>query len=285
MKRILTLALTVMMAVAANALVFTDAQREALFLSDKMAHELDLTNDQYEAVFEINLDYYMSVNVAADLFGPWWNRRNADMKLVLSKWQYDKFMQLEYFYKPLLWQSDAWVFVIYTHYARTVFFFAWPPGYYTYRGGYNRLDVNIYVDRIHDKPDGPHHHHGPEPYDPHHPGGPDHHPDHHPDHPDGGPDHKPDHHPDNHPDKPDVPDHHPDNKPDKPDVPEHRPDNKPDKPDVPEHRPEKPEHPDRPTTLPDRPERPERPATLPERPARPERPNFPGGRMPRGRRR
>ena len=267
MKRILTLALTAMMAVAANALVFTDAQREALFLSDKMAHELDLTNDQYEAVFEINLDYYLSVNVAADLFGPWWNRRNADMKLVLSKWQYDKFMQLEYFYKPLLWQSDAWVFVIYTHYARTVFFFAWPPGYYTYRGGYNRLDVNIYVDRIHDKPDGPHHHHGPEPYDPHHPGGPDH----KPDHPDGGPDHKPDHHPDNHPDKPDVPDHHPDNKPDKP--------------DVPEHRPEKPEHPDRPTTLPDRPERPERPATLPERPARPERPNFPGGRMPRGRRR
>ncbi len=280
MKRILTLALTAMMAVAANALVFTDAQREALFLSDKMAHELDLTNDQYEAVFEINLDYYMSVNVAADLFGPWWNRRNADMKLVLSKWQYEKFMQLEYFYKPLLWQSDAWVFVIYTHYARTVFFFAWPPGYYTYRGGYNRLDVNIYVDRIHDKPDGPHHHHGPEPYDPHHPGGPDHKPDHHPDHPD-----KPEHRPDNKPDKPDVPEHHPDNKPDKPDAPEHRPDNKPDKPDVPEHRPDRPEHPDRPTTLPDRPERPERPATLPERPARTERPNFPGGRMPRGRRR
>ena len=283
MKRILTLALTAMMAAAANALVFTDAQREALFLSDKMAHELDLTNDQYEAVFEINLDYYMSVNVAADLFGAWWTRRNADMKLVLSKWQYEKFMQLEYFYKPLLWQSDAWVFVIYTHYARTAFFFAWPPGYYTYRGGYNRLDVNIYVDRIHDKPDGPHHHHGPEPYDPHHPGGPDHHPDHpdnHPDKPD-----VPEHHPDNKPDKPDVPEHHPDNKPDKPDVPEHRPDNKPDKPDVPEHRPEKPEHPDRPATLPDRPERPERPATLPERPARPERPNFPGGRMPRGRRR
>jgi len=61
-----------------NAMSYTAAKNEALFLSDKMAYELNLTAARYEAVYEINLDYLMSLNGHADVFGIWWDRRNAD---------------------------------------------------------------------------------------------------------------------------------------------------------------------------------------------------------------
>jgi hypothetical protein len=56
-----------------------------------MAYELNLTAAQYEAVYEINLDYLMSLNGHADVFGIWWDRRNADLRYVLNSWQYDKY--------------------------------------------------------------------------------------------------------------------------------------------------------------------------------------------------
>ena len=43
--------------------------QEALFLSDKMAYELNLSVQQYEAVYEINLDYMMALSVNDDIFG------------------------------------------------------------------------------------------------------------------------------------------------------------------------------------------------------------------------
>ena len=55
-----------------NAMSYNAAKHEALFLSDKMAYELNLTAAQYEAVYEINLDYLMSLNGHGDVFGIWW---------------------------------------------------------------------------------------------------------------------------------------------------------------------------------------------------------------------
>ena len=62
--------------------------------------------------YEINLDYLMSVNGHNDVFGTWWDRRNADLRYVLNSWQYDKYAALNYFYRPLRWngkriRSDA----------------------------------------------------------------------------------------------------------------------------------------------------------------------------------
>ena len=48
-------------AVAASAMSYSQAREQALFLTDKMAYELNLTDDQYEAAYEINLDYLLSV--------------------------------------------------------------------------------------------------------------------------------------------------------------------------------------------------------------------------------
>ena len=50
MKKIFTLAMMMAMTITANAMSYTAARNEALFLSDKMAYELNLTDAQYDAV-------------------------------------------------------------------------------------------------------------------------------------------------------------------------------------------------------------------------------------------
>ena len=60
-KLILTLIATLVLSASANAMSYEQARIQALFLTDKMAYELNLTEEQYEAAYEINLDYLMSV--------------------------------------------------------------------------------------------------------------------------------------------------------------------------------------------------------------------------------
>ena len=148
MKKMMILAMMMTIAITANAMSYERARNEALFLSDKMAYELNLTDAQYDAVYEINLDYLMSVNDRADVFGPWWDRRNADLRYVLSALQYDRFLSLNYFYRPLAWDAGVWRLHIYSHYTdRGRFFRARPSVFVSYRGGNNRLAVHFYADR------------------------------------------------------------------------------------------------------------------------------------------
>ena len=146
------LAMMMVMTVTANAMSYNAAKNEALFLSDKMAYELNLTAAQYEAVYEINLDYLMSLNGHSDVFGIWWDRRNADLRFVLNAWQYDKFMSLTYFYRPVAWKAGNWTFAVYSHYNRGHFYNAHPKVFVTYKGGNNHRDVRFYADRHMPKP-------------------------------------------------------------------------------------------------------------------------------------
>ena len=127
MKKMLVMAMMMVMTISANAMSYTAAKNEALFLSDKMAYELNLTDAQYDAVYEINLDYLMSVNGAGDVFGTWWSRHNADLRYVLTAWQYDKYAALGYFYRPLNWERGSWVFSIYSHYTNRSHFYKARP--------------------------------------------------------------------------------------------------------------------------------------------------------------
>ena len=128
-----------------NAMSYNAAKHEALFLSDKMAYELNLTAAQYEAVYEINLDYLMSLNGHADVFGIWWDRRNADLHFVLNSWQYDKYVALSHFYRPVAWKAGSWTFAVYTHYNRGRFYNAHPTVFVTYKGGHNRVHGSHYA--------------------------------------------------------------------------------------------------------------------------------------------
>lgn len=146
MKKMMILAMMMVMTVSASAMRYSDARREALFLSDKMAYELNLTDAQYAAVYEINLDYLMSVD-SRSVYGSWWNRRNADLRYVLNSWQYDRYLQLTHFYRPVAWHAGSWVFGIYNRYNRSLYYRTHPSVYVSYRGGNNRRAVDFYAGR------------------------------------------------------------------------------------------------------------------------------------------
>ena len=152
MKKMMILAVMMVMTISANAMSYNAAKREALFLSDKMAYELNLTAAQYEAVYEINLDYLMSLNGHADVFGIWWDRRNADLRFVLNSWQFDRYMSLAHFYRPVAWKAGCWTFAVYSHYDRGHFYNAHPKVFVTYRGGNNHKHDRFYADRHVNKP-------------------------------------------------------------------------------------------------------------------------------------
>ena len=144
-KRLMILAVMMVMTISANAMSYNAAKHEALFLSDKMAYELNLTAAQYEAVYEINLDYLMSLNGHGDVFGIWWDRRNADLRFVLNSWQYDKYVALNHFYRPVAWKAGGWTFAVYSHYGRDRFYHAHPKVFVSYRGGHNRVHGSHYA--------------------------------------------------------------------------------------------------------------------------------------------
>ena len=145
MKKMMILAVMMVMTISANAMSYNAAKHEALFLSDKMAYELNLTAAQYEAVYEINLDYLMSLNGHGDVFGIWWDRRNADLRFVLNSWQYDKYVALNHFYRPVAWKAGGWTFAVYSHYNRDRFYHAHPKVFVTYKGGHNKIHGSHYA--------------------------------------------------------------------------------------------------------------------------------------------
>jgi len=151
-------AMMMVMTITANAMGYKEAKKEALYLSDKMAYELSLTDAQYDAVYEINLDYMMSVNGRNDVYGVWWDRRNTDLQYVLTAYQYNKYIGLSYFYRPLTWKNGSWTFNVYTHYSnKSHFYKGHPKGYVSYKGGNNKKSANHYASM---KPKGNNHGNG-----------------------------------------------------------------------------------------------------------------------------
>lgn len=122
----------------ASAMSYEQARQQALFLTDKMAYELNLTDDQYEAAYEINLDYLMGVNSYDDLYGLYWRQRNLDLSYILLDWQYRNFCAASYFYRPLYWDGGYFHFGIYARYPRRDYYFFGRPHFYTvYCGGHS----------------------------------------------------------------------------------------------------------------------------------------------------
>lgn len=137
-KILLALVALLTLTTSAQAMSYEQARERALFLTDKMAYELNLTDDQYEAAYEINLDYLMTVNTYDDLYGDYWRQRNLDLSYILLDWQYRSFCAASYFYRPIYWDAGYWHFGIYARYPhRTYFYFGRPHFYAVYRGGHS----------------------------------------------------------------------------------------------------------------------------------------------------
>ena len=132
------MALLLTVALSTMAMSYEQARDRALFLTDKMAYELNLNDEQYEAAYEVNLDYLMSISTYDDLYGTYWTRRNMDLSYILFDWQYNAFCSAAYFYRPLIWTNGVWRFSIYARYPnRTYFYFGRPAFYVTYYGGHS----------------------------------------------------------------------------------------------------------------------------------------------------
>ena len=137
-KMIFALMTMLTLALSTQAMSYEQARNEALFLTDKMAYELNLSDSQYEAAYEINLDYLMSITGYDDVNGIWWERRNQDLRYILYSWQWDAFCAASYFFRPLYWQGGYWHFGIYARYPRRDYFYFGTPHFFaSYRGGHS----------------------------------------------------------------------------------------------------------------------------------------------------
>ena len=81
---IFTFVATIAFTVSANALSYTQARTEALFLTDKMAYELGLNTIQQELVYEVNLDYLLTISGTSGYYSIYWDRRNSDLRYINS---------------------------------------------------------------------------------------------------------------------------------------------------------------------------------------------------------
>ena len=135
MKRyLLTLLIVLAGTLSAKAISYNEARDRAWFLTDKMAYELNLTPDQYDRVYQVNLDYFMSIAYEADCYGVYWNYRDTDLRYILWDWQYRLYVTLDYFYRPIRWIRAAWHYPICDHYRYGYYYYERPRVYVSYHG-------------------------------------------------------------------------------------------------------------------------------------------------------
>ena len=140
-KILLTITTALLMVVMpAKATDYREIRDYALFLTDKMAYELNLSEEQYEAAYEINFDYLcdvLSYNEYDDLYGRAWSLRNRDLRYILLEAQYNMFARLNYFYRPCYFSHGVINIRIYNYYPRRDYlYFGCPNFVVTYRGGH-----------------------------------------------------------------------------------------------------------------------------------------------------
>ena len=89
-----------------------DIRVNARFLTDRMAFELNLTQTQYNDLYEVNYDFFSGIDpyvsamarqeaYALDAYYRYLDERNDDLRWVLSSAEYVRFMALEYFFRPV----------------------------------------------------------------------------------------------------------------------------------------------------------------------------------------
>jgi len=123
-----------------NAMDYETAREQAYYLTDKMAYELNLNEQQYNDAYEINLDYLLSVRTEADLLdGRYLAYRNADLRHILFDWQWVAYTAVDYLFRPLHWLNGGWYFPVYRHYTHGYYFYHRPAIFWDYRGGHGRF--------------------------------------------------------------------------------------------------------------------------------------------------
>ena len=133
------------------AMTPSEIRSNARFMTDRMAHELDMSSMQRDDAYEINYDFFARVNdvvddmaagysYAIDRYYEMLDERNEDLSYVLTRSQFGRFMDRDYFYRPLYVSDRRCTIRLYAVYDNPAFyFFSAPLHYLTYSGLHSRM--------------------------------------------------------------------------------------------------------------------------------------------------
>ena len=132
--------------VKAQPMSYYAMRDNARFLTDRMAYTLGLTERLIDDLYMINYDYIYAVNDYLDdiAYGYHYDdymailaARDAAIRLLLTPYQWSRFISYDYFYRPIFFQNARWWFGVYDYYPRsTYFYFGVPRHYANYHGGH-----------------------------------------------------------------------------------------------------------------------------------------------------
>ena len=119
MKRtLLAIVAAFVMITSANAQRLTDIQAEARFITDKMIVELGLNSVQRNSLLNINLNYLDGIRSYRDIDAYGWHYRNRQLKRMLTARQWKRFKEAYYFYHPIGWNNNTYIYNIYNKYPK-----------------------------------------------------------------------------------------------------------------------------------------------------------------------
>lgn len=130
----------------ASAMSVQQSRNKAWFLTDKMAHELRLTNFQWDDVYEVNYDFFRSLGNIFSSTVKLERERDQKLMYILTAAQWNEYCRLSYFTTPCVAVNGNWSFSIYTHYDRNKFFDRSNRAIFTYSGNRNNWST-YYRDR------------------------------------------------------------------------------------------------------------------------------------------
>ena len=127
-----------------------DIRVNARFLTDRMAFELNLGTRQYHDLYEVNYDFLRNIDGyvdalarrnarAVEMYYHYLDARNDDVRWILSKVSYNRFMNIDYFFRPVFAINRVCRLRIYSVYTDCHHYHYQPPRHYhTYCGEHDR---------------------------------------------------------------------------------------------------------------------------------------------------
>ena len=106
----------ILMTTSMSAQKIDNVYNEARVLTEKMVEELGLSSSQKEKTYQLNLAYMNGINSYSDLNSQGWKQRNTQLKSILTSSQWKRYKKSSYFYRPVSWSNNSYVYNIYSKY-------------------------------------------------------------------------------------------------------------------------------------------------------------------------
>lgn len=106
----------ILMTTSMSAQRIDNVYNEARVLTEKMVEELGLSSSQKEKTYQLNLAYMNGINGYSDINSQGWKHRNTQLKSILTSSQWKRYKNTSYFYRPVSWSNNSYVYNVYSKY-------------------------------------------------------------------------------------------------------------------------------------------------------------------------